>query len=146
VSRIRCIAIAVIARPRDGALLVFDGCDPVTNDRFHRPLGGGIEVGETAEAAVRRELIEELGAELEDVALLGWVENIFTYAGRAGHEIVAVFSARLLDASLYAREELVMEENGERVNVRWVPRAVVRSEHNPGGPRLVPEALAALLG
>jgi 8-oxo-dGTP pyrophosphatase MutT (NUDIX family) len=145
-SRIRPIAIAVIARPSDGALLVFDGHDPVTDDRFHRPLGGGIELGETAEAAVRRELVEELGAELEEVALLGWIENIFTYAGRPGHEIVAVFSARLVDASLYARDELTMVENNESVTVRWVPRAAFRSQQNPHGPRLVPEALAALLG
>jgi ADP-ribose pyrophosphatase YjhB (NUDIX family) len=145
VSRIRVIAIAVIARPSDGALLVFDGQDSVTRERYHRPLGGGIEVGETAEAAVRRELREEIGADLDDVRLLGFLENIFTLDGRPRHEIVAVLSARLVDESLYTRDELVMVENGHRVTARWVPRSAFRSEHNPGGPHLVPNGLAALL-
>ncbi len=61
---IRVIAIAVIARPTDGALLVYDGYDSVKRELYHRPLGGGIEFGETAEAAVRRELHEEIGVEL----------------------------------------------------------------------------------
>jgi len=144
-SRIRPIAIAVIARAGDGALLVYDGYDAVKREKFHRPLGGGIEFGETAEVAVRRELREEIGAELTDVALLGFLENLFTCDGRFGHQIVAVFSARLVDASLCARDELTMHENGTSVAVRWVPRGAFRSEQNPHGPPLYPDGLAALL-
>jgi len=50
-SHIRVIAIAVISRRSDGALLVYDGYDTVKRERYHRPLGGGIEFGETAEDA-----------------------------------------------------------------------------------------------
>lgn len=144
-TRIRPIAIAVIMRPSDGALLVFDGRDAVKDERFHRPLGGGIEFGETAEAAVRREIREEINAELCDVALLGFLENLFTCDGKPGHEIVAVFSARLVDNALYDRDELTMNENGTIVTVRWVPRAAFRSAANPGGPPLYPDGLVSLL-
>ncbi|HUJ62790.1 MAG TPA: NUDIX domain-containing protein [Kofleriaceae bacterium] len=144
-SRIRPIAIAVISRPRDGALLVFDGYDSVKRERFHRPLGGGIEFGETAEAAVRRELREELGAELEGVALLGFLENLFTCEGRAGHEIVAVLWARLADPALYARDEIPIVENGAPGTARWVARSGFRSAQHPGAPPLYPDGLPALL-
>ncbi len=142
---VRVIAIAVVSRPSDGALLVYDAYDTVKREAYHRPLGGGFEFGETAEAAVRRELREELGAELEDVALLGYLENIFTCDGRPGHQIVAVFSARLADASLYTRDELPFVDNVDVPGTaRWVNRAAFRSEQNPDGPPLYPDGLAAL--
>lgn len=143
-SRIRPIAIAVIQRD-DGALLVFDGYDSVKREAFHRPLGGAIEFGETAETAVRRELREEIGAELEDVALIGFLENLFTGDGKPGHEIVAVFSARLVDTSLYTHAEIPIDENGSPGTARWVMRGALRSEHNPQGPPLYPDGLASLL-
>lgn len=144
-SRIRVIAIAVISRPSDGALLVFDGYDTVKRELYHRPLGGGIEFGETAEAAVRRELHEELGVELDDIAPLGFLENLFTCDGRAGHQIVAVFSARLVDTSLYTRDEIAFVDNGVAGTACWLTRAAFRSEQNPQGPPLYPDGLASLL-
>ena len=144
-SRIRVIAIAVITRQRDGALLVFDAYDSVKREAYHRPLGGGIEFGETAEVAVRRELREELGVDLEDVALLGFLENLFTCDGRPGHQIVAVFSARLADTSFYERDEIAFVDAGVAGTARWVTRAAFRSEQNPHGPPLYPDGLASLL-
>jgi ADP-ribose pyrophosphatase YjhB (NUDIX family) len=144
-SRIRVIAIAVISRPSDGALLVYDGYDTVKRELYHRPLGGGIEFGETAEAGVRRELHEELGVQLENVALLGFLENLFTCDGRPGHQIVAVFSARLANTALYARDELSFVDNGVPGTARWLTRERFRSEQNPHGPPLCPDGLASLL-
>jgi 8-oxo-dGTP pyrophosphatase MutT (NUDIX family) len=144
-SRIRVIAIAVISRPTDGALLVYDGYDTVKRELYHRPLGGGIEFGETAEAAVRRELHEEIGVQLDAVALLGFLENLFTCDGRPGHQIVAVFSARLVDASLYACNEIAFVDNGVPGTARWLTPAAFRSEQNPHGPPLYPDGLASLL-
>ena len=56
-------AMAVVRRPRDGALLVSEpvaGSDPL----FQRPLGGHVEFGEYALDTVRREFGEEIGQEL----------------------------------------------------------------------------------
>ncbi|MCA9941424.1 MAG: NUDIX domain-containing protein, partial [Anaerolineales bacterium] len=44
-------------------ILVMEGYDPVKQQTFYRPLGGGIEFGEHSAIALRRELREELGAE-----------------------------------------------------------------------------------
>lgn len=136
-SQIRVIAIAVIARPSDGALLVYDGYDTVKGEAYHRPLGGGIEFGETAEAAVRREIREEIGQELAGVALLGFLENLFVNDGKPGHQIVAVLAATLVDPALYARDEIAFTDNGVAWTARW------RCE--PDDRPLYPDGLAALL-
>ncbi|TKJ99436.1 NUDIX hydrolase [Plantibacter flavus] len=104
---------------RDGHVLVLNGVDAVKNQAFHRAIGGGIEFGETAEAAVRREFGEELGVTLGHVTLLDVAENIFEYEGEPGHEIAHIFaveSAEIdaipLDAQLH-----ILDEGSP---VRWV--------------------------
>jgi hypothetical protein len=47
-------AMALIRRPRDGALLVSEGADP-SGALFHRPLGGHVEFGEYALDTVHRD-------------------------------------------------------------------------------------------
>ena len=135
-------AKAVCVCRHDDCILVGPGVDSVKGETFFGPLGGGVEFGEPATDAVRREMREELGVELEDVNLLGVLENIFTYEGEPGHEMVFVFEARLADESLYDRELLTGEEsNGQRFEAIWVP---VR-RFAPGGPPLYPHGLYELL-
>jgi ADP-ribose pyrophosphatase YjhB (NUDIX family) len=78
-NRIRPIALCVIRR--GDHLLVEHGFDPVKREHFFRPPGGGIEFGERAVDALRREIREEFGAELAGPRLLGVVENVFRYGG-----------------------------------------------------------------
>jgi ADP-ribose pyrophosphatase YjhB (NUDIX family) len=59
---IRPKAVCVVRR--GDALLLVDGWDPATGTRFHVPAGGGVEFGERAADAVRRELREELGVDV----------------------------------------------------------------------------------
>jgi ADP-ribose pyrophosphatase YjhB (NUDIX family) len=118
-NRIRPIAICVFCRD-DGSILVAPGFDTVKQQRFYRPLGGEIEFQELAEDAVRREISEELGAEIEDVKLLAMFENIFTYMGADGHELVWVFEARLTDPSLYEQDVVMCDEGGSAFEAHWV--------------------------
>ena len=137
--RIRAKAVCVC---RDGdRVLLGAAYDPTKREEFFGPPGGGVEFGERAEDAVRREMIEELGAELADVALLGVLENIFIYDGQPGHEIVFVFTARLADQSLYAKEEIEGNELGMPFMARWMPL----DHFDAGGPPLYPHGLLGLL-
>lgn len=117
---IRPIALAIIRH--NGRLLVFRGEDPMKPEVFYRPLGGGIDFGETAQAAVKREIREEIGAELTDVRYIGTLENIFTLRGKAHHEIVLLFEATLSDRTLYDVQALDgREADGSPLPVTWKP-------------------------
>lgn len=136
---IRPISLAVPFRGDD--LLVFEYHDATKDQTFYRPLGGGIDFGETAEAAVRRELREELGAELLDVRRLGVLENLFHAFGHPGHEIAFVFGCRLADASLYERDIVgeILDDAGTKV--MWRPLSSFTADRP-----LYPAGLADLLG
>ena len=137
---IRAKAVCVC---RDGErILVGAGMDSVKQQTFYGPLGGGVEFGERAADAIRREMLEELNVELGEIVLLGVLENIFTYEGEPGHEIVFVFDARLVDESLYGRDLITGEEsNGQRFEALWLPV----HDFGPGGPPLYPHGLYDLL-
>ena len=138
-AAIRPIALAVIRSK--GRILVFKGTDAIKAEVFYRPLGGAIEFGESGESAVRRELREEIGADVVNVRPLGTLENLFTYNGAPGHEIVLLFEADLQDAATYEVEEFAgLEANGDALAVMWKPLIDFR-----GSDRLYPEGLIALL-
>ena len=121
-------------------LLVFRGDDPVRDVVFYRPLGGGIEFGERSADAFVREMREELGAELTAVRYLGMIENIFTHAGKRGHEYVLLYAARFTDPTFYTRQAWIGDEDGQPIRVLWKPLADFRN-----GDLLVPRELLAFL-
>ena len=127
-------AMAVIRRPRDGALLVSEHADPVRSP-FERPLGGHVELGEYAEHALRRELLEEIGQSLSDVRLLGVLENMFQWDGSLAHEIVFVFSASFQnDAAYEITEQRILDHaDDDRTVVRWRDADAVTPPLYPAG-------------
>ncbi len=119
-QRIRPLAICVF-RNRD-RILVNQGYDPLKDEYFYRPLGGGIEFGEPSMETVCRELMEELQVEVdrESLQYLGTLENIFTFNGAAGHEIVLVYDGRFKESGLYDRAVIVgREANEEEIRAVW---------------------------
>ncbi len=87
---------------------------------YHRLIGGSVELGETHEEAIVREVEEELGARILDLTHLGMVENIFRLNGDLGHEIVALYSGRL-DPALPDEGGTLTESDGSVVPVVWRP-------------------------
>lgn len=133
--------IAVCLIESRGRLFVFKGCDPATGETYYRPLGGGVEFGESGADCVVRELREEIGAELEAVDYLGTIENLFTYDSQMGHEIVLVYRARFDDPQRYQPGPVAVHEECEVLTAHWVPL----EDFESGAARLVPDGLLELL-
>jgi 8-oxo-dGTP pyrophosphatase MutT (NUDIX family) len=118
---IRAIAVCIFLH--DGKLLVGEGFDTVKQQAFGRPLGGTIEFGEHSRTTVVRELREEIGADITNLRFLGFLENIFTYNGEAGHEIVLIYRGDFIDQRYYQRPLIEGNENGSPIRAIWVPLA-----------------------
>jgi len=127
---------------RGDEILVFEARDEVKAETFYRPLGGEVEFGERSRDTVSRELSEEIGAEIRSLRFMTVLENLFTYNGKPGHEIVLVYEAEFADASFYKRNEfLVTEDNGETLPARWMRLGLFKDGKAP----LYPDGLLEFL-
>ncbi|NMG38384.1 NUDIX domain-containing protein [Chelativorans sp. ZYF759] len=128
---------------RDGKLLAAEVLDDAGRVKGVRPLGGTVEFGETAEAAVIREFEEELGITVKISGAPVFMENIYTHEGQVGHEILAVFNV-IFPAGSFVREERIAftEDDGNTWFAEWFS---LEALDLPGGPQLYPEGLKAFL-
>lgn len=140
-NQIRPFAICLFSH--NDKILVSEEHDPAKGETFYRPLGGGIEFGEHSMDTIRRELMEEIGAQVKDLVYLGTIENIFTFNGIPGHEILQVYDGVLVESGLY--EQAVISGHEAEVNQ---PMKVVwkgLDEFGPGQSILYPEGLSEML-
>lgn len=108
---IRPLAIAVIKNDKN-QLLLHEARDSVKNETFYRPLGGGIHFGEKGQEALVREFREEINQELKDVKYIHTFENVFTYEGKPGHQIILLYKANLVSE---LKESYPIYEEGKTV-------------------------------
>ncbi|NDJ20890.1 NUDIX domain-containing protein [Nostoc sp. B(2019)] len=133
-GEIRLLALGLI---RDGdRIFVSEGYDPVKQDTFYRALGGGVEFGETSCLALEREFQEEIQADLTNIRYLGCIENLFTFNGRQGHEIIQLYQCDFAEPKFYQLESLVFSESEtHKHRALWIEISRFKS----GELRLVPE-------
>ena len=140
-SQIRPIAICLFHH--DDKILVSEEHDPTKGETFYRPLGGGIEFGERSTDTIYRELMEEIGAHARDLVYLGTLENIFTFNGTPGHEIVQVYNGVLDESELYEQAVISGHETDVNLSMKVVWKSL--DEFGPGRSILYPEGLLELL-
>ncbi|MDY6897509.1 MAG: NUDIX hydrolase [Cyanobacteriota bacterium] len=140
-GKIRVLALGLI-RDTDNRTLLSEGYDPIKKDKFYRALGGGVEFGETSLEALQREFQEEIQAELTNIRYLSCLENIFTFQGNPGHEIIQLYQCDLADPKFYQLETIPFNEGEREKTALWVDIKDLKS----GNLRLVPEGFVDYLG
>jgi 8-oxo-dGTP pyrophosphatase MutT (NUDIX family) len=140
-NKIRPLAICIFRK--NDRILVAEGYDPVKHEHFYRPLGGGIEFGEYSEQTIRRELMEEIGAEVCELKYLGTLENVYVFNGTPGHEIIRIYDGVLKNAELYEMPEIIGREMDIDVTFRAVWKTI--DEFGAGKSILYPTGLLELL-
>jgi ADP-ribose pyrophosphatase YjhB (NUDIX family) len=107
--------------------------------------GGRVEMLEDSREGLRREMLEELGEEV-DIGRLVWVgENFFAFLFTDFHELGMYFEVALPeDSELRQRAEewWMVEDNGVKICFRWFELAEV--EAMPIVPGFLREGLVAL--
>jgi 8-oxo-dGTP pyrophosphatase MutT (NUDIX family) len=106
--RIRTTALGIFWNAN--RILVAECYDPIKGETFYRPLGGGVDFGERGHDALVREMREETNLEVANLRYVGTLENIFTYMGNMGHEIVILYEGEFTDRSVYDNETLECHE------------------------------------
>jgi 8-oxo-dGTP diphosphatase len=92
---------------RDGKVLIARRARPPAHGLYTLP-GGGVELGETLEQAVIREVREETALEIEPIELVGFRQAIARDGeGRIErHFVVLPFAARFISGEISLNEEL----------------------------------------
>ena len=114
-KEIRPIALGLAIK--NNKVLVSEGYDKVKKQTFYRCLGGGIEFLEKSDAALKREFKEEIGADITVKDFLGLSENIFTFEGKNGHEIIFIYSVDIKDCDY--KEQYTIIDNQNSI-AKWI--------------------------
>ncbi|MBD1837410.1 NUDIX hydrolase [Coleofasciculus sp. FACHB-64] len=117
-GEIRVLALGLIRN--DERIFISEGYDPVKQNTFYRALGGGVDFGETSLEALQREFQEEIQAELTNIRYLGCIENLFTFNGKPGHEIIQLYQCDFVDSKLYQIERTIFAEGDRQKAALWV--------------------------
>lgn len=118
-NQIRPLALGLIEH--DNKILVFKANNKNTNKDFYRVLGGGINFGETSEAALKREFKEETGSDLGNVEFLSVFENIFVYDDLKMHEIIFLYKAKLKDKDKIGKNFDILDRHHQR-QAQWIDK------------------------
>ena len=108
-------------RPSAYAIIVHEGKVLLgtirSNGKYDFP-GGGIEIGETIEAALRREVREETGLEIEVGKFLHFEESFFYYdpSGTAWHTFQFFYQCRPKTFRLQPEDQI---DDGEVEHLGW---------------------------
>ena len=79
--------------------------------------GGTIEFCERPEDALKREFKEEIGADITVKDFLGLEENIFTFNGKTGHELIFVYNVDVKIRNVVSPTSMPINAKKEKAKV-----------------------------
>ena len=103
-------------------------------------LGGRVEIGENSEETVKREMIEEIGKEIELTGYISTIENFFEMKGSKYHEIMFVHKAEFKrEEDKQITETIKNIEGKDYLQYEWLD--LDKIEEYPLKPQIIKEVL-----
>jgi 8-oxo-dGTP diphosphatase len=108
--------IAAYAELRDdtGRVLLVRSTDEI-GGKWFLP-GGGIGFGESPQEALRREVLEETGLDVTDIALQTTLSDVYEWRGEQVHSVRLIYKATVVDPTRTLQHEV----GGSTVEAAWV--------------------------
>lgn len=107
---------------------------------YYALLGGRVAIGEDSTQTIKREILEEMGKEIEVIEYLATIENFFPLDGRKTHEIQFVYRAEFKDKKDQEIQETIKNKEGkEDIQYEWLD--LNNLDEYPIKPNVVKEML-----
>lgn len=146
-ARVKRRSAKVLLVDPDGRLLLFSGVDPAEPDRppIWFPVGGGVDEGETLEAAAIREVEEETGLLISDLGPVVMTRQVeFEFDGNSYDQDETYFAVPT-EAFVPTTDRWTETEQRVMVSHRWWTVEELRTTSETVFPERLAEAMQDLL-
>lgn len=110
------------------------------NSDHYALLGGRVEIGENSEETIKREVIEEIGKEIEITGYISTIENFFEMKGSKYHEIMFVYKAEFKNKEDQKISDTIKNIEGkDYLHYEWLDLSKI--EEYPLRPQVMKEVL-----
>ena len=111
-----------------------------TKSDHYALIGGRVEIGEDSETTLKREIMEEMGKEIEITGYISTIENFFQMDSQKYHEIMFVHKAEFKNEKDQKIEDTIKNIEGKDYLVyEWIP--LEKIDEYPIKPEVVKEIL-----
>ena len=111
-----------------------------TKSDHYALIGGRVEIGEDSETTLKREIMEEMGKEVEITGYISTIENFFKMNSQKYHEIMLVHKAEFKNEKDQKIEDTIKNIEGKDYLVyEWIP--LEKIDEYPIKPEVVKEIL-----
>jgi len=92
-----------------------------TNKDHYALIGGRVQIGENSEITLKREIMEEIGKEIEITGYVSTIENFFEFESEIYHEIMFIHKAEFVNEEDKKIENTLENLEGkEYLKYEWI--------------------------